>query len=185
MTFVRVFLIVLSAIMLSGCVTQATYDGRKFGTPAEALSYQVSKYDEAIRGIEPLNEPILENGAFFAASRTLIDKYNRQQNPNLQQWQYNYFSSIVENDGKKIYESLKRKNIFGNLTFIESDGLKPDISEYDAAVYMYWPELSTIGYFFASPTIQHEPVPISKGYITWGERIERWLINVQALSQVH
>lgn len=183
MTNTRFLSAIILMTILTGCVTQATYDGRTFGSPAEALLYQASKYDEAIRSLEPLNEPILEYGAFFSASRTLIDQYNRQQNPNLQPWQHNFFTDSVETDGRKIYQALVRKNIFQKLEYIPSNGIKPDASKYDAIVYLYWPELSTSGYFFECPAFRHEPIPISKGFSTWNERLERWLLNIKALSQ--
>ena len=184
MNATRVILFAATALFLSGCVTQAHYDGQTFNSIPEAYSYQLSKYSEAIAAIEPLPEPILENGAYVILDRFTIDSFNRQVRPNIQILELDYLFTLAENDYRNVHQALIKKNIFRNLEIIASNGSKPDLLDYDGVIYHYAPNPSTQGYFFMSPYVDDKPIPISRGYDTWVERLENWFEEIEQLAQV-
>lgn len=172
----------LVVLLCTACAQTFFYDGKQFDSPAAAYGYQSRQYGDAIRAIPPLDAPVRSDAAVVLTSRPQIEHYQWQAGANIQPWQVKYLTDLVVFDQENMVRALRKRKIFETLEVIHSDGERPELSGYDAVLYIYWPEPETIGWFFSSADMVHEPVPISTAYPAWSERLLHWLDRIQYLA---
>jgi hypothetical protein len=176
------FSTVIFAILLGGCVPLTyRYDGRDYGSRAEAEAAAASKRDAQLAQIAPLPAPLADAARIIVPSKTAA--MQRVIRGGTSEGR-DYVGTVLSGGFRLWADAIARRNIFAKVEIEETD--YPDHVEtpaVGAVIYAYIaPDAKAFNWYYRTPTQSRTPIHYDRG-MTGQKRLESFIEGVEALAR--
>lgn len=176
------FSTVIFAILLGGCVPLTyRYDGRDFGSRAEAEAAAASDRDAKLAQIAPLPAPLADAARIIVPSK--IGALQRVIRGGTGDGR-DYVGTALSRGIRLWADAIAKRNIFARIEIEETD--YPDHVEspaVGAVIYLYIaPDVKALNWYYLTPKKSRIPVNYDRG-VTGQKRLESFIEGVEALAR--
>jgi len=181
-----ILLVCAAATLVAACGPRITYryGGQAYRSSDQALAAAEKSHASMVEQIVPATNRVSGTLDLYIPDRDAIKErgIRRTGEPRPEILDYVAETALLAN--KSLYDALIKRNSFDRVTLHYSSGEHITPKAGERAIYLYAPNVDSIGWFFASAAVPRERIHFDMTKPDRAARVQYWIDSVEALAKI-